>query len=318
MQKLFFMIIAVMFSQTAFAEEKKNDFHIMPFTNYAYLGFAGQKIHTPGAGIIFTNGDLSPLVSDERNSLFIAAVYKQYYVDENRAGYEDLYHDISMLADKKYKRHLIFGVLTSQAAEPFFGGLHTFTGGIGYGYEFIQNETISLTAGGGLVVTDFGIELSNGAAWPVIPLPILRFYAETSWVNFSLQFQKSLTVSFTLLPETKIRLTNTFVMEPFDMRNVRDIYFDTAIWYRFFSKDSKMGDLIGIGLGIKNSGFRFDLSEKKKSYKVNYYSAYGIFDMSFLRLSAGYSFEGREIYDGKDTNNIGGGFFITAFFTWRF
>jgi hypothetical protein len=107
-------------------------------------------------------------------------------------------------------------------------------------------------------------------------------------------------------------------MEPFDIRSARDISFDNTLWYRFFSKESKMGDFAGVGLGLRNSNFRFALSEREESYKVNYFSAYGIFDASFLRLSGGYSFEGREIYNGDRIEKIGNGLFISSFLGWRF
>jgi len=316
MKKLYCIVIIIMVSQTVFAEEETKDYSLSPFLNYSYFNFDEQQIHSPGFGVVFTKGNLTPVLSEDRNSIFIAAVYKQYFVNE--AKDEDFYHDITMLADIKIKQHLVFGVFSSQAATPVYGGLHTFTTGIGYGYELIRNGNVSLTLGGGLVVADFGIELADGTVWPILPLPIVRFSVKTSLINASVDFQKSITIGYTFLPESKIRLTGSFVMEPFEIRSARDIYFDNTLWYRFFPKDSKMGDFAGIGLGFRNTGFRFALSERKESYKVNYYSAYGIFDISFLRLSSGYSFEGREIHDGNRVEKIGNGFFISAFLGWKF
>jgi len=312
------MVIIIIVSQAVIAEEKINGYSVSPFLNYSILQFEEQQIQSPGLGVILTKGNLTPPISVDRNSIFIAAVYKQYFVNEVKDGYKDFYHDITMLADIKIKQHLVFGVFSSQAAVPVYEGLHTFTAGIGYGYELLRNENVSLTLGGGLVVADFGIELSDGTAWPILPLPIVRFNVNTSLFNASVDFQKNIVTSYTFLPGSKIRLSGSLIMEPFDIRSIRDIYYDNTLWYRFFTKDSKMGDFAGIGLGFRNTGFRFALSERTESYKVNYYYAYGILDFSFLGLSGGYLLEGREIYNGKNIEKIGNGFFLSAFLAWKF
>ncbi|MDR3002200.1 MAG: hypothetical protein LBU89_13175, partial [Fibromonadaceae bacterium] len=93
----------------------------------------------------------------------------------------------------------------------------------------------------------FGIKLPNGTVWPVLPLPVVRFSTKAQWLKFSADFQKSITIGYTILPESKVRLTGSSVMEPFDIRSARDISFDNTLWYRFFSKESKMGDFAGVG-----------------------------------------------------------------------
>jgi hypothetical protein len=126
-------------------------------------------------------------------------------------------------------------------------------------------------------------------------------------------------MELTLLPKNRIRMTNTFIINPFHLRDIRDLYYDGIIWYRFFSYFSPLGDLIGIGLGFKNIIFGFAETSREKSYEVNYYSVYGIFDLSFLQISGGYIFDGREIFDVSGAiNRIGNGFFVNAMLAWRF
>ena len=141
-KKLCSMIIIFMSFQVVFAEETK-DFSITPLLMYEYLHFEDQKIHSSGAGIIFTRGNMLPPLTEERNSLLLAGMYNQFYVMESRDDYKDLYHDIKLLVEKKTKQHLFLGVLTTRAAEPFYGGFHTFTAGAGYAYEFLRNNNIS-------------------------------------------------------------------------------------------------------------------------------------------------------------------------------
>jgi len=318
MKKLYCSIIMIIALQAAFAEEKTKDFSITPVLGYDYWRFEDQQIHSPSGGVIFTKGDLFPPMPEEQNGLMIMGMYKQSWLMEDRKEYPDLYHDIQLLGIKAMKRHLFIGVLSSQAAEPFYGGLNTFTAGAGYAYEFIRKENISFYLGAAIAVSDFGIEFPNGTSLPVLPIPIARFNAKTSWADFSIEFLSNLTVAFTLFPESKIRLTGNIMIDPFGINDVRDLYFDTTLWYRFFSKESKMGDFMGLGLGVKNAGIFYNLSEKEKSYGVNSYSAYGVLDMSFLRLSCGYSFSGREIFGSDKTDKLGSGFFISAMLGWQF
>jgi hypothetical protein len=72
--------------------------------------------------------------------------------------------------------------------------------------------------------------------------------------------------------------------------------FDTILWYRFFDKNFAYGDFAVAGLGIKNSGIDFTLSEKEKFYDMNCYSIFGILDASLLTINGGYIFYSRELY----------------------
>ena len=316
-KKLCSIIILFMSFHVIFAEETK-EFSTTPLLMYEYLQLEEQKIHSSGTGIIFSKGNMLPPLTEERSSLLLVGMYNQFYVMESRDDYKDLYHDIKLFAEKKSKQHLFLGVLNTRAAEPFYGGFHTFTVGTGYAYEFIRNDNISFYLGAGFIVSDFGLEFCDGKTWPIIPLPLVRFDLETSLLNFSFQLADAIAIYFTFLPESKVRFTSSLYTEPLDIRNIRDVYFDAALWYRFFSKESKMGDFMGIGLGINSKGFSFDLLEKNKTYEVNYFSVYGIWDISFLKLSAGYMFKGREIFDWDRINNLGNGFFISTTLGWQF
>ena len=143
MKKLYCAIIILIALQSAFAEEETKDFIIMPILGYNYWHFEDQQIHSPASGIIFTKGNLTPALYEEQNSLTIMGTYKQFWLMEDREGYADLYHDVQLFGIKEIKRHLLIGVISSQATEPIYGGLNTFTAGAGYAYEFIRKENIS-------------------------------------------------------------------------------------------------------------------------------------------------------------------------------
>jgi len=318
MKSYFCIFVLLLICADLFAEDTAKDWSLTPLLNYEYLSFDGQGVHSPGVGLMFTKGNMNPSVSEERNSLLIAGVYKQYFIQDTEDGYPNIYYSINLMIDRKINRHLIFGLFVAESDKPLYGGLRTFIGGPAYGYEFIRSENISLTLGVGLGVGDFGIELPNGESLPVMPIPVVRFNLETSWINLAFEFLRKPVLNATLFPKYRIRLINTFGVLQIRFRDIRDLLFDTMLMYRFFSKDSKLGDFAGIGIGFKNGGFGFPLAEKDKSYEFIYYSIYGLIDLSFLKIQGGYSFNGLEIYDSEKRKNIGDGFFINVILAWQF
>lgn len=296
--------------------ETKKDWSLTPLLNYEYLSLDDQRIHTHGGGLIFTKGNMNPLVSEERNSLFAAGIYNQYDIMEKHDDYPNLYFDINFIVDRKIKRHLFLGIVESKSDKPFYGGLRSFIAGTGYGYEFIRNDTFSLTLGIGLGVGEFEL---FGQESPVMPIPIIRFNVETNLINLSFEFLSSPVLTITLFPDYRLRLENVFTA--FDYRDIRDFIFDTKLMYRFFSNESKFGDFAGVGVGFKNWGFGFPISEKSekdKSYELVYNSVYGLLDLSFLQIQGGYAFNGLTRYDSDRKNDIGNGFFINVVLAWQF
>jgi hypothetical protein len=77
-------------------------------------------------------------------------------------------------------------------------------------------------------------------------------------------------------------------------------------------------------VGIKNTGLCFDFGEKNKSYELQYYSLYGTLDVSFVQLSGGYCFRGREILDSANSGafdnvrTLDDGYFVSVQLTHSF
>jgi len=311
-----YVLLAFITSIELYAEDTTKDWTITPLLNYEYLTFNRQNVHSPGEGIMFTKGNITPALSEERDSLLIAGVFKQYFVHEEQNGYPDVYHNINIMIDRKIKRHLILGLVVAESDKPFYGGWRSFIAGPAYGYEFIRIENVSLTLGIGIGIGDFGIELPNGGNLLVMPIPVIRFNMDTSFMDLSFEFLNKPVLNITLLPDYRIRLINSFTVNQF--RDIRDLLFDTRLMFRFFSSESKFGDFAGLGVGFKNGAFGFALAKEEKSYEVVYHSVYGMLDLSFLQIQGGYSFNGLEIYDLKRKKDIGDGFFINAVLAWQF
>jgi len=80
-----------------------------------------------------------------------------------------------------------------------------------------------------------------------------------------------------------------------------------------------MGDLAGIALGIKNDNYgafklgEYDrnLVEEDESIEIHYNALFGELDLTLLKITGGYAFNGRELYREEDTGNLGDGYFLS-------
>ncbi|MDR2052357.1 MAG: hypothetical protein LBP80_03005 [Treponema sp.] len=297
MKRFCYLFALILGTSVCFAEDPKSGLIIAPLVNYEYLHLAGQQFHAPGEGVSFIYGD-------EQKPFFAQVLAKQYIMgQDNRDGYEGPYHSDSLTLVQKIKRHQFMALLNARSNEPVYGGLRTFTAGIGYDYELLRNDHHSLVLGGVLTVTDTGITFVDGKTWPVMPLPLITYELRSQLLTLKASYMLKPQLDFTVLPESRIRLTSSLSMEKY--RSIADLLFDCALWYRFFDKNSKQGDCAGFGAGIKNTGLYFNFGEKDKSYELQYYSVYGTLDFSILQISGGYCFRGREILDSSGGDSIG-------------
>jgi hypothetical protein len=244
----------------------------------------------------------------------IAAFYQSYLLRENQDGYPSLYHHITAMAERKIKRHQMLGIFRSPSDEPVYGGLRTFQAAFGYGYELVRNNALSLTLGAAVGISDF--DIGGGITVPTFPFPLVRLGFTSSWLNVSFDFLTNPVLDIVIAPESRIRMNGSFQMVYY--RDIRDLMFDCTLWYRFFTKEHQMGDFAGVGVGIKNSSEDFLLSEKGKTYELGYYAVYGILDLSFLQISGGYVFNGRERYGDNAAQPLGNGYFLSAQLAWQF
>jgi hypothetical protein len=300
-----------MVSIAAFSFSGDEGVRLIPLLNYEFVSLENQKIHAPGGGLILLNGDQEPPLSDKYNNVMIGLFYRPYILQEVLPGYSELYNDIDFIVERKTGSHLIQGIFSTFSDKPVYGGLQTIYTGIGYGYELARKEKLNLTLGLALGFGDFGVNLPNGSIWPLLPMPIIRFNFNSSIINLALDFPEFRLV---LLPESKVRMTGAVHLDIYKFHDIHDFKFNGILWYRFFDKNFVAGDFLGIGIGVQNTGQNngtdFILGEKNKKYDINYYSVFGVVDAGLLKISGGYIFYGREVYDAVYSRPTGGGFFV--------
>lgn len=304
-------IILFMFCTTVFCFAEDEGVRLIPLMNYEFISLENQQINAPGVGLILLNGDHEPELYAKQNNLMIALLYKPYILKEILPGYSKLYNDIDFIVERKFGPHLLQGIFSTFTDKPIYGGFHTTYTSLGYGYELVRKENLNFTLGLALGMGDFGINLPNGSIWPLLPMPIIRFNLKSQIINLAFDFPE---FKFAFLPESKIRLTGAAHLDIYKFHDIHDFKFNSILWYRFFDKDFVAGDFLGIGLGLQNvgqnDGTDFILGEKGKKYDINYYSVFGIVDAGLLKLSGGYIFYSREVYDANYIRSTGNGFFV--------
>lgn len=286
-------------------EKKKVSY--FPIVKYDFLSLESQKIYSPGIGLVAMN-----------ENVMIVGIYTHHTFKKNlKYNYPDKYHTIDILLDASIDRNQYLGILKSESDQPIYGGLKTFQFALGYGYELIHNPKFSLVLGGGLAVSDFGVEFSNGKTCPVIPVPLIRAKYKSQLVESKFEFLTGPNFDLTLGPKSQFRWINECRLDQF--RDNRDIIFESTLNYRFFPEDHAMGDFAGIAIGIKNDNYgAFDLGEYNKKYpednesfEAHYNSIFGVLDLSLLKFTGGYTFNGRELYREEDKRDIGEGYFLS-------
>jgi hypothetical protein len=303
------LIILLTLTMPLVAQNGNEDkgFNYIPLVKYDNLSLDSQKIHSPGIGLVIMS----------ENIMFVG-FYTQHLFDKKLLyNYPDKYHSIDILIDASKDRHQYLGIFKSESDQPVYGGLKTFQIALGYGYELIRNKNLSLVLGGGVAISDFGIEVSDGKPLPVIPVPLIRAKYESQFIKTKFEFLTGPNFDLTIGPQSQFRFVNECRLDQF--RDIRDLIFESTLNYRFFPIDHQMGDFAGIAVGIKNDNYgAFDLGEHNKNYpeddetfETHYNSVFGVLDLTLLKIIAGYAFNGRELYREEDTEDTGEGYFLS-------
>ena len=321
--KLFFILLCGICAALSAQEpnSSKNPLMIIIPLGYDFMRLEEQTLHSPSAGIGFLLGKENLPFTEVEQRFMGMALYKpfiftetpEYSVEGEQASSDlpKLYHQIQAEFDGRIKRHQLLFSFQSSSNEPVIGGLHTFNIGGGWGYELIRQPHVSLILGALVAVSDFGITLPGGGVWPLLPLPFVRFGVDTQWFASSFDFLGDPSLTFTVAPKSKIRLTGDMRMKKF--RSIDDLLCEFTLWYRFFDSGHKLGDFAGIGLGFKNGGKDFALSgSETEDFGFRQRSVFATLDLSILKIQGGWIFDSQYIVDNEKSGNPGKGFFISV------
>jgi len=274
-----------------------------PLAQYEQVFLTNRTVVSPSVGLIITTGD-----EESPNELVVLALYSAHlYEGGLEFGYPDLSHEISGIFSARHGRHRWIGLFVSESDRPVAGGLPTFKTGAIYGYDVVSAPDLSLMLGGGAVIGDFGIDLSDGSPLPILPVPFVRFTTKAPWLETKFEFLSGPDLSLAIAPRSPLGINAELRMDSFD--SIRDLIFDASLVYRPFIGRVDELDFINFSVGISNSELTFYRSEG--SYKLQSYDAYGKLDLGVLQLRLGYAFDSRETYGGDTVLDAGTGMTVS-------
>jgi hypothetical protein len=317
MKFLFINIVLLIGSGFCFAKEaeEERDLFFLPLVSYDYVHLDDQSIHVPGLGLAVMKGVGDVSFDEVHKQFLLTALYRPFFFTDASPSLPRVYHGVDVLFDGRWERHQFLLISKASSDKPFTG-LQTVQAGLGWGYEILRYSHFSFIVGAAVGLTDFGIDLPNGNPLPVFPLPLVRLKLKIEWLSASFEFLTGPNLDFVIAPEKPLRFTAGMRMDSY--RNINDLIGEGVIWYRPFPAEHRLGDFIGIGLGIKNESFAFDLSGGRDiTFEQQYTAVFGIVDISVLQISGGYIFDSRERYNGN-TKNTGKGFFVSIQGMYRF
>lgn len=261
---------------------------------YELLALDALTVHRPGGGALVLSGD----------DTFVGLYSRPVFSGDLIFDHPDAYHAIDLLYDGRDGRRQLVLLFKSESDRPVAGGWETFQAATVFGYEVVVRPRVSLVLGGGLALSDYGIELEDGTVWPLIPVPFVRATWRSELLEASFDFVTGPNLNLTLAPERRTRLSADLRIDQF--RDVRDLIFEVALSHRFLS------------VGLKNDTFGFvpgdpDVRSAETSpVEVHYLAAFGALDFGVLQLSGGYAFEGRQRYGESTTADWGDGYFLSV------
>ena len=281
------------------ADAEADGFSLIPLAAYEFLSAGEQSLDSGSIGLIA----MSP-------NLMIVGMYSLHsYREAALFDYPAEFHTVDALADGKVGRHAYLGLFKSESDRPVAGGLATFQAAAVYGYAFLRGQNLTLTAGGGLALGDFGLTLPSGDPWPLIPVPYIRLDYRSRFIDSSFSFLTGPNLEVTIGPESKLRLKGDFRFD--QMRDIRDLIFDCALQYRFFGPGHEMGDFAGVSAGFKNGMYGYVPADREGTHDLAYRSVFGTLDLTLISITGGYAFDMKETCRGEGDRSLGDGFFVS-------
>lgn len=302
---VFYLFLLSAFSVQALASADPRQYEplTVPLMQYDYVSLSEQHIQQGSAGLF---------VQREWGS-FIGLYSWNHFDDPMLYDFPDTYYSIDTLLDTQFGRHQYLLIFKSDSDNAFPGDWNPIQSGLVYGYELVNSNNWHLVLGGGIAVGEFGLEREDGSTQKVIPVPSVRANYKSDLLQSKFEFLTGPNWSFTVAPNSKFRFTGDFRMD--QLRDVRDVIFESNLVYRFFDKDHEMGDFAGVSLGFKNDNLgAFKLEDKhySETLETHYYAAFASLDLTILKLTAGRAFGGRMLYRETMKENVGAGWFVSV------
>ncbi|MDR1149146.1 MAG: hypothetical protein LBK66_11000 [Spirochaetaceae bacterium] len=256
-----------------------------PIFSYKTISFDNITFHNPTGGLSVIR--MNPV---SKNLFSVTAMYSAALINGIENNYPDLYHNIILSLNGKINRHSFLGAFVANTDEPVYGGLHTFNAFAGYTYDLVNWPHFSMDVGAYLIFMDIGVNLPDGTPWLVWPLPNIMLKWDYEWIDVSIFSGIELTVA----DGKPVSLTMS------KKSNDSDI----SLWYHYFRNKTSSTEILGIGIGLKNTTSKVSTFEGN-TYGINYSALYGSLRIfRLIELNGGWAFNGKENYGKINWDNL--------------
>ena len=276
-----YVVLFVMFSVAAFPATAQTALQIVPLARYDMLATPDVTVHAPSAGVLLA----APA------TIFVGT-YGIESVESRR------FHAAELLVDHASRRARYVGAFSTRSDEPVTGGWNTVQAAAVAGYQLAHGDRGSFTLGGGLAVGDFGITTSQGAVWPLLPVPFIAASYTGEFFSASFDFITGPNVNLLVGREDALHVVADARMDQF--RDLRDLVFDAALMFRM------------LGLGVANTTYSYDRAGSPETQEVGAWTAFARVDITLASLTAGYVIDSWTRRDDTTSNFAGGGFYLAV------
>ena len=296
-------------SQDDAEKETQKDFqnHIVPVLGFQALQTDEKDfLFTPTAAVQFMRTKSEGVESAQPDTVVAAASYSQlistvgYGVDEIKN-----LHSLSLMGNIGFGKNLITAMF-SNSGKQLFSNNSTFTGGLMYTRELINNDSFNFRLGLGVMAGDFNLKIAGYYIY-VIPLPVFSLSYTSEYFNSSLSMMGLPSLSMTLFPKSYVRVEGQCGIAGFS--SIRDLTFDCALAYHPFAKKAG-GDFLSFSAGVMNQQSSFT-PDKNERNTFQYYSVYGEINASIIVLRGGYNFNGKKIHNDEVVSDLHKGVFAS-------
>ena len=302
--------IAILFNLNA-------EFNVIPMVDFGAVQIKDDNYLFSPSGTLMVKYQKDENDNSKTLDLFSGSLsYGQDFFTKGIEGFDEKqFHSISVFGKVGFGRNAFLLKVTDRGAHPF-ESYKNFEGLLFYSRELIKTASTTFAIGGGLAATDTGIVL-GGIDIFVVPLPMIYFAYKNQIIKTEMEWTGLPIINLILFPEKMFRIRGSASLAGFDLPV--DLQWDVALCCYPVRKEP-FNNLISISAGVASNVKKLRINTEN-SLKYQYYCAYGEISITALTVRAGYAFDGKKIFRGKDTKdmqNYKGGYYATISGMYKF
>lgn len=281
---------------------RADDTQWIPLAHHEHLKFDAQSVQVNGLGLVVQADD----------DVFVAMLNHQNVRGLSNESVPANKNSLELVADIKTRRHQYLAVLKGEFEQFSKMELGDFQVGGAYGYQWLTQPQFSVVLGAGLFVAGHSAQ-GEESGLALMPIPLIRINHQSDWVAAQFEFLGSPSIAATLAPKQKLRIKLNANMD--QIGSWDDLAHDVAIAYRPFAQTSAIDDFAELAVGFKRDAFATLDGKSGNEFsqrKLQYHAIYSELDLSLLKLTAGFAYEGQMRNADKTEAQLAEGFYFSV------